>query len=118
MSGELLRSNALFGEVEKMKALLVGGANPCSVDEAGLNPLHLAVWNGKTEATLLLLANPIGSNEDGIKVKLKSFSRMGFGGAPPRKMGPDRRSSFHRSAASMPSQERVGRRCTFVPGMG
>lgn len=51
-----------------MKALLVGGANPCSHDDNGLTALHLAVWNGKEEAVLALLANPIGSNDDGIKV--------------------------------------------------
>ena len=32
MSGDLLRRRAVYGEVEKIKALLEEGANPCSVD--------------------------------------------------------------------------------------
>mmetsp|Transcript_3789 Transcript_3789/g.10908 ORF Transcript_3789/g.10908 Transcript_3789/m.10908 type:complete len:238 (-) Transcript_3789:612-1325(-) len=67
MSGELLRSLAVSGQADRMKALLVGGANPCSLDDAGLTALHFAAWNGKFDAVLTLLANPVGSNEDGIK---------------------------------------------------
>lgn len=55
-----LRLAAAHGDVESLKELLKGGANPCSTDESGLCALHYAVWNGYTDCVEYLLVNDLG----------------------------------------------------------
>ncbi len=64
MSGDQLRKYAVMGDCVNLKAILRGGANPCSVDDQGLTALHFATWNGHEEAVHVLVANDRGTDVD------------------------------------------------------
>uniref|UniRef100_A0A7S2K9U8 Uncharacterized protein n=1 Tax=Leptocylindrus danicus TaxID=163516 RepID=A0A7S2K9U8_9STRA len=68
MSGENLRSAAIIGDLNQVKELIAGGANPCSVDDDGMTPLHYAAWNGHIDCVEFLVVNDKGiSTETGEK---------------------------------------------------
>ena len=60
MAGSMLRQAASLGDREKVVRLLGGGANPCSRDEDGLTPLHLAAWNSNEDCLDFLVVNDVG----------------------------------------------------------
>lgn len=61
MSGESLRSAAIIGDLNQLKKLIIGGANPCSVDDDGMTPLHYAAWNGHVQCVEFLVVNNMGT---------------------------------------------------------
>ena len=65
MSGDQLRNFAILGNEQQLRALLQGGANPCSVDQEGLTALHYAVWNNHVDCMKVLVANCDGTDESG-----------------------------------------------------
>ena len=62
MSGDQLRNAAVLGNLPSVRALLTGGANPCSADASGLTALHYAAWNGHLPIVEVLVANCIGTD--------------------------------------------------------
>lgn len=78
MSGEDLRNLAQQGDLE-IAPLLKAGANPCSQDEFGLNPLMFAVWNGHVECVKYLVSNTHGVNGQGLRMSaLDQVSCKGY----------------------------------------
>ena len=59
---------AAFGDLDRLTALLTGGADVDAVSADGFTPLHLAAFFGKPEAVTLLLAaapRPTRAGRDG-----------------------------------------------------
>ena len=80
MSGDQLRNSAVLGNLPSVRALLTGGANPCSADDSGLTALHYAVWNGHLPIVEVLVANCIGTDVlTGEKIdSMECFSDSGL----------------------------------------